>query len=138
VKIENDSEIREILKVSKNIAVVGISEKPERDSFKVAQYLSAKGYNIIPINPAIENWNGMKSYQNLSSLPKDMEIDIVDIFRKSEAVPEIVNESLKIKPKAIWMQLGVINEDAAKKASESGVKVVMDRCIMVEHKKLMK
>ncbi|EQD67471.1 CoA-binding domain-containing protein [mine drainage metagenome] len=80
----------------------------------------------------------MKSYQNLSSLPKDMEIDIVDIFRKSEAVPEIVNESLKIKPKAIWMQLGVINEDAAKKASESGVKVVMDRCIMVEHKKLMK
>ncbi|MHB8360546.1 MAG: CoA-binding protein [Thermoplasmataceae archaeon] len=138
MKIEDDNGIREILRVSKNIAVVGISEKHERDSFKVAQYLSTKGYNIIPINPAIENWNGIKSYPNLSSIPKDMRIDIVDVFRKSEAVPEIVNESLKIKPKAIWLQLGVINEDAAKKASESGMKVVMDRCIMVEHKKLMK
>ena len=88
------------------------------------------------MNPSLENWQGIKSYPNLSSIPKDIKLDIVDIFRKSDAVGEIVEESIKVKPKAIWMQLGVINEDAGKKASNSGMTVVMDKCIMVEHRKL--
>ena len=134
--INRDEDIRALLKNSKNIAVVGISDKQERDSFGVAKYLLSKGYNVIPVNPSLENWQGIKSYPNLSSIPKDTKLDIVDIFRKSDAVGEIVEESIKVKPKAIWMQLGVINEDAGKKASNSGMTVVMDKCIMVEHRKL--
>ena len=134
--INRDEDIRALLKNSKNIAVVGISDKQERDSFGVAKYLLSKGYNVIPVNPSLENWQGIKSYPNLSSIPKDTKLDIVDIFRKSDAVGEIVEESIKVKPKAIWMQLGVINEEAGKKASNSGMTVVMDKCIMVEHRKL--
>ena len=134
--INRDEDIKVLLKNSKNIAVVGISDKQERDSFGVAKYLVSKGYNVIPINPSLESWQGIKSYPNLSSIPKNTKLDIVDIFRKPEAVGEIVEESIKVKPKAIWMQLGVINEEAGKKASDSGMTVVMDKCIMVEHKKL--
>ncbi len=134
--INRDEDIKVLLKNSKNIAVVGISDKQERDSFGVAKYLVSKGYNVIPVNPSLENWQGIKSYPNLSSIPKNTRLDIVDIFRKPEAVGEIVEESIKVKPKAIWMQLGVINEEAGKKASNSGMTVVMDKCIMVEHRKL--
>ncbi len=134
--INRDEDIKVLLKNSKNIAVVGISDKQERDSFGVAKYLVSKGYNVIPINPSLESWQGIKSYPNLSSIPKNTKLDIVDIFRKPEAVGEIVEESIKVKPKAIWMQLGVINEEAGKKASNSGMTVVMDKCIMVEHRKL--
>ncbi len=134
--INRDEDIKVLLKNSKNIAVVGISDKQERDSFGVAKYLVSKGYNVIPINPSLESWQGIKSYPNLSSIPKNTKLDIVDIFRKPEAVGEIVEESIKVKPKAIWMQLGVINEEAGKKASDSGMTVVMNKCIMVEHKKL--
>ncbi|EQB67662.1 MAG: CoA-binding protein [Thermoplasmataceae archaeon] len=134
--INRDEDIKVLLKNSKNIAVVGISDKQERDSFGVAKYLVSKGYNVIPVNPSLENWQGIKSYPNLSSIPKNTRLDIVDIFRKPEAVGEIVEESIKVKPKAIWMQLGVINEEAGKKASDSGMTVVMDKCIMVEHRKL--
>ncbi len=134
--INRDEDIKVLLKNSKNIAVVGISDKQERDSFGVAKYLVSKGYNVIPINPSLESWQGIKSYPNLSSIPKNTKLDIVDIFRKPEAVGEIVEESIKVKPKAIWMQLGVINEEAGKKASDSGMTVVMDKCIMVEHRKL--
>ncbi len=134
--INRDEDIKVLLKNSKNIAVVGISDKQERDSFGVAKYLVSKGYNVIPVNPSLESWQGIKSYPNLSSIPKNTKLDIVDIFRKPEAVGEIVEESIKVKPKAIWMQLGVINEEAGKKASDSGMTVVMDKCIMVEHRKL--
>lgn len=134
--INRDEDIKVLLKNSKNIAVVGISNKQERDSFGVAKYLVSKGYNVIPVNPSLESWQGIKSYPNLSSIPKNTKLDIVDIFRKPEAVGEIVEESIKVKPKAIWMQLGVINEEAGKKASDSGMTVVMNKCIMVEHKKL--
>ncbi|MCL4350299.1 MAG: CoA-binding protein [Candidatus Thermoplasmatota archaeon] len=129
-------QIREILTTEKNVAVVGISQNPERDSFRVAKYLKEHGFNVIPVNPAIEKWEGIKSYPSLVEAARDHKIEIVDIFRKSEAVPEIVEESLKINPKTIWMQLGVTNESAAAKARERGIKVIMDRCIMVEHRKL--
>ena len=138
MKINDDGGIRNILKNSRTIAVVGISDKHERDSFHVAKYLASEGYKIIPINPALESWEGIKSYPDLSSIPEGTKIDIVDIFRKSEAVPEIVNESLELKPKVVWMQLGVENEEAANKATGNGIDVVMNKCIMVEHKRLIR
>jgi predicted CoA-binding protein len=125
--------IKRILNESKTIAVVGLSDKPERESFIVASYLESAGYEIIPINPMIEAWKGKKSYPDLKSAPK--KIDVVDIFRRSEFVASIVEESINIEAKAVWMQLGVIDERAAKRAEDSGLLVVMDRCIKIEHSK---
>ncbi|MHB1470642.1 MAG: CoA-binding protein [Thermoplasmataceae archaeon] len=132
----DEDKIPEILDKSKNIAVVGISEKKERDSYGVSEYLKSKGFNIIPINPGLKEWNGIKAYPDLLSMPKDIKIDIVDIFRKSDAVLPIVREAIKLKPSTVWMQEGVINNEAASLAKENGINVVMDRCIMKEHRKL--
>lgn len=134
--MEENDKIRDILNNEKNIAVVGISEKPERDSYKVSEYLIDKGYNIIPINPSIENWNGIKCYKTVSEAGKEHRIDVVDIFRKPEAVPEIVRDSLEVKPKTVWMQIGVKSEEGKKLAEKNGIKVIMDRCMMEEHKRL--
>ncbi len=127
--------IENILKNSRNIAVVGISSNPERDSYRVAEYLMNHGYRIFPVNPGITEWNGIRAYPDLKSIGPDEKIDVVDIFRKSEAVTGIVEDSLSLKPKAIWMQEGIKNEDAAKLAEDNGIDVVMDRCMMKEHKK---
>lgn len=135
VRYDEDS-IERILTESKNVAVVGISDKEDRDSFRVAQYLRGEGYNVIPVNPKFSEWNGIKSYPDLSSIPSDIHVDIVDIFRKSDSVTPIVEESLTIKPRVIWMQEGVVNENAAHLAKENGFLVIMDRCMMKEHKKL--
>ena len=129
----DENKISEILRNSRTVAVVGISDKAERDSFRVANYLRNNGFQIIPVNPVISEWEGLKTYPNLVSIPRDKKIDIVDIFRKSEAVPKIVEESLEIHPKVIWMQEGVINEEGARLAKENGILVVMDRCMMKEH-----
>ncbi len=125
-----------ILKLSKNIAVVGISSKPDRDSFVVSKYLLDHGYNVIPINPSFETWEGIKSYPDLISASKEHAIDIVDIFRKPDAVVPVVEEAIVVKPKAVWMQLGVVNKEAAELAEKNSIKVIMDKCIMVEHRKL--
>ena len=125
-------DIGSILK-HKTIAVVGLSDKPERASYDVASYLLSQGYRIIPVNPNIKEWKGIKAYPSLSAIPKDIRIDVVDIFRRSEFVPPIVDEAITIGAKAIWMQLGVINEEAAEKARSAGLEVVMDRCMKVEH-----
>ena len=129
-------DIRKILETEKNVAVVGISDKEDRDSFKVAKYLHEHGFNVIPVNPVLKEWLGIRAYANLKDAASEHQVDIVDIFRKSEAVPEIVNEAIPLKPKTIWMQLGVISEEAADNARKHGIKVIMDRCIMVEHRKL--
>jgi len=134
----DEDKIPEILKNSKNIAVVGLSEKADRDSYGVADYLKKQGYNIIPINPGLKDWNGIRAYPDLLSVPENVKIDIVDIFRKSDAVVPIVNDALKRKPSAIWMQEGVVNNDAAKIARDAGILVVMDRCMMKEHHKFKK
>jgi len=134
----DEDKIPEILKNSKNIAVVGLSEKTDRDSYGVADYLKKQGYNIIPINPGLKDWKGIKAYPDLLSVPENVKIDIVDIFRKSDAVVPIVNDALKRKPSAIWMQEGVVNNDAAKIARDAGILVVMDRCMMKEHHKFKK
>ena len=123
--------VEEQLTQSKVIAVVGLSPNPERDSYDVARYLQAQGYKIIPVNPTVDEVLGEKSYPDLKSVAEP--VDMVDIFRRSEAVPPLVDEALEIGAKYIWMQLEIVHEEAAKKATEAGVLVVMDRCTMREH-----
>ena len=116
----------------KTIAVVGLSDKEDRPSYRVASYLKGHGYRIVPVNPMITEWQGEKSYPNLEAIP--FPIDIVDIFRKSEDVPPIVKAAIAIGAAAVWMQEGVVSEDAAREAEKAGLLVVMDRCLMKEHK----
>ncbi len=124
--------IAEILKHARNIAVVGLSNSPLRPSHGVAAYMQTQGYHIIPVNPQIEEALGEQAYPSLMKVPE--KIDIVDIFRRSDAVAEIVDQAIALKVPAIWMQEGVIDEKAAEKARAAGIFVVMDRCILVEHR----
>jgi len=129
-----DEKIKEILRSAKSVAVVGLSPNPARDSHEVAQYLQEQGYRIIPVNPAADKILGEKSYPDLVSIPEP--VDVVDIFRRPEHVPAIVEEAIRIGAKTIWMQLGVVNEEAAKRAADAGLAVVMDRCMLREHRRL--
>ena len=126
----------EILKSSRAVAIVGLSPKPTRPSCKVATYLKKKGYKIISVNPELKEVLGEPSYPDLSSIPE--RVDVVDIFRRSEEVPAIVEEAIKVGAKAVWMQEGVINESAASRAKEAGLMVVMNKCMRKEHGKLQK
>lgn len=124
----------QIFEDSKVIAVVGLSANPERPSHRVAGYLKGNGYTIIPVNPSIESTLDEKSYPDLSSIP--VAVDVVDIFRKPEDVLPIVEEAVKIGAKTVWMQEGVINEEAADYARKAGLRVVMDRCMLKEHQRI--
>src|SRR5659263_617112 len=117
----------------KTIAVVGISDDPMRPSHFVASFMETQGYTIIPVNPKLTEWEGKKCYPDLQSIP--VKVDIVDIFRRSEAVPTIVDEAIEIKAKVVWMQEGIITEEAAAKAEKAGLEVVMDKCIKIEYAK---
>jgi uncharacterized protein len=121
-----------LLARSKTIAVVGLSDSPLRPSYGISQYMQKSGYRIIPVNPAISEALGEKSYVSLLDVPE--KIDIVDIFRHSEFVEEVVDQAIAIKAPAIWMQEGVVHEKAAAKARKAGIFVVMDSCILVEHR----
>ena len=130
----NDSNtIREILKL-KTIAVVGMSPKQERPSHYVAMYLKENGYTIYPVNPGHDKIAGMDCYPDLESIPDS--IDVVDIFRRSEFAPPIVDSAIAIGAKAVWMQDTVIHEEAGKKAEDAGLLVVMDDCMLRQHRKL--
>lgn len=132
----DEGQIKELLEKSRAIAVVGLSAKPHRDSFKVAKYMQERGYRIIPVNPALKGEVlGEKPYASLSEVPD--KVDIVNVFRRSEDVPAVVQGALPLKPKAIWTQLGIVNEEAAELAEKEGVTVVMDRCIKIDHGLLM-
>jgi predicted CoA-binding protein len=134
--IHDKEKLREILLQTKTIAVVGVSPKPWRDSGTIANHLQARGYRIFPVNPNYDEVNGSRCYPNLHSIPEP--VDLVNIFRRSEEVMPVVEEAIAIGAKTIWMQLEVINEDAAKKAEEAGLDVVMDYCIAVEHRRLIR
>lgn len=121
------------LKNAKTIAVVGLSGNPTKDSHRVAKYLKEQGYDIIPINPTEKEVLGETSYPDLLSLPSGISLDIVNIFRKPSAVSGIVDQAIKRRAKMVWMQEGIINEEAKKKALEVGIDVVMDSCIMKVH-----
>lgn len=129
-----DSAIREILGKSKTIAVVGLSAKEDRASHRVARYLIENGFEIIPVNPMESSILGQKSWPDLASI--DRSIDIVDIFRKSEATPPIVTEALGIGAGTIWLQEGIISEESYKIATKAEIPIIMDRCILKEHLKL--
>ena len=127
-------QISEILRIGRTIAVVGLSAKRYRPSYGVAEYMQRAGYRIIPVNPHETEVLGEKCYPDVESVPEP--IDIVDIFRRSEFVPEIVEAAIRKGAKAIWMQEGVIHEEAARRAREADIEVVMDRCILKEHRRL--
>lgn len=129
-----NDEIRGILEGSKTVAVVGLSDKPERDSYQVAKYLKDHGYKIIPVNPTKSEILGEKSYPDLASVP--LPIDIVDIFRNIDAVPGIVEEAIRINAKVVWMQLGLAHNQSAQKAREAGLIAVQSKCLKIEHQKL--
>jgi hypothetical protein len=131
-----DEEIKTILSTHKTVAVVGISPKPDRPSYIVATYLQSKGYRIIPVRPDGEVILGERVYRDLKEIPKEIDIDSVDVFRKSEDVLPVVEEAIERGAKMVWMQEGVVNQDAAAKAEKAGLKVVMDRCIKKEHQRL--
>lgn len=131
----DDNEIIRLLKESKKIAVVGLSPKPNRDSNIVARYLISNGYEIIPVNPGKKEILGFKCYKNILEIPDD--IDIVDVFLNPSRVPPIVDQAIERNIKIIWFQLGVVNEDGIKKAINSGIQVIFDRCIKQEHTRLL-
>ena len=124
--------IRDLLQRAKTIAVVGLSDSPMRPSYGVSAYMQSQGYKIIPVNPSISEALGEKSYASLAEIPD--KIDIVNIFRRSEYVPEIVDQAIELKIPAVWMQEGVINPTAAEKAEKAGIFVTMDLCILKEHR----
>ncbi len=127
-------EIKQLLQRAKTIAVVGLSDNPMRPSHGVTAYMQSQGYCIIPVNPECEEVLGEKSYPSLLDVPE--KVDIVNVFRRPMFVPPIVDEAIQIKAPAIWMQEGVVHEAAAEKARKAGIFVVMDRCILVEHRRI--
>lgn len=130
-----DGEIIKLLKTSKVIAVVGLSPKEDRPSNAVARYLKEKGYKIVPVNPGHDEILGEKSYKNLSEIP--FEVDIVDVFRNPAEVVPVVQEAVKIKPKCIWLQLGITNEEARKIAEENNIFFIQNKCLKIEHQRLI-
>ncbi len=127
--------IADVLNSSKNIAVVGLSNSPMRPSYGVTAYMQSNGYKIIPVNPAINGALGEKAVATLLDIPKEQKIDIVNIFRRSEFVGEVVDQAIELKVPCIWMQEEVVNEAAAEKARKAGITVIMDKCILKEHRK---
>ena len=132
-----DEEIKSLLSTYKTVVVVGISPKPDRPSHVVASYLQSKGYKIIPVRPDGEVILGEQVYRTLREIPKEINVDVVDVFRKSMEVLPIVEEAVERGAKMVWMQEGVVNQDAAAKAENAGIKVVMDRCLKKEHQRLL-
>ncbi len=129
----SDPEIDGILAEAKTIAVVGLSDKPDRDSYRVAAYLQRHGYRIVPVNPAAAAVLGERSYPSLAAVPPEIAVDVVDVFRRPEFIPEIVAAAVARGARAVWMQLGLAHNAAATEARAAGLAVVMDRCMKVEH-----
>ena len=135
--VPNQTETETITAILKNyrvVAVVGLSSDPARPSYRVAEYLQEHGYRIIPVNPSCQNILGEKCYPSLKEIP--FPVEVVDIFRKVDAIPAIVEEAIQIRAKAVWMQLELVEPESAQKAREAGLQVVMDHCLKVEHIRL--
>ncbi|MFW5748151.1 MAG: CoA-binding protein [Chloroflexota bacterium] len=134
--IRSDEAIKALLGQARVIAVVGHSDDPARTSYRVAQYLRQVGYTVYPVNPTVDTIDGQPSYRSLADVPEP--IDIVDVFRRSEHLSGIVEEAAAVGAKAVWSQLGVVDEDAAIKAVQAGLTMVMDRCTMADHRRLLR
>lgn len=133
--IENRNELRNLLLNSKVIAVVGYSDKPYRTSYRIGRYLREAGYKVYPVNPAVKDIDGEPSFANLAAVPEP--VDIVNVFRRAEHLPGVVEAAIAAGAKAVWAQLGIVDAEAARRAEEAGLLVVMDRCIMVDHQQLI-
>ncbi len=131
---QDDNAMRDMLTNAKVIAVVGHSDKPERTSYQIAQVLRGVGYTVYPVNPMVSEIDGQPSYPSLKDVPEP--VDIVNVFRRSEYLPEIVDEAIAVNAKAVWAQLGVSDEPSAQKALDAGLNVVMNACIKVEYVRL--
>ena len=127
-------EVREVLSTAKVVAVVGLSDKPDRDSYHVAAYLQRQGYRIIPVNPALTEVLGEKAYPGLREVPG--KVDVVDVFRKPEAVPAIVEDAIAAGAKVVWLQDGIVHNAAAERARAAGLRVVQSKCMLREHRRL--
>ena len=143
MRVISQDEIKQILTTYKVVAIIGMSDTIGKHSYTVGAYLKRHGYQIIPVNPTIDKVFGCKSYRNLLEIPERIQknIEVVTIFRKPEDVPPIIEQALKLKGRfgrlcAIWMQVGIVNEQAAEAARRAGLLVVMDKCIMAEHRHL--
>ena len=128
--------VRQSLADCKTIAVVGLSPKPHRDSFRVAKYMQDHGFRIVPINPNAHEVLGEKAYASLTEAAQHVHIDMVNCFRNSEDIPPIAAEAIAMGAKSLWLQIGVVNDDAAKQATDAGLVVVQNLCLMVEHRQL--
>jgi len=133
--IEDDRAIEALLRRARTIAVVGASDKPWRDSNSIMAYLLARGYNVVPVNPRLTEVLGRTCYPSVDAIPEP--VDIVDVFRDPEAVAGVVEEAIRAKAPVLWLQLGVVNEEAARRAERHGISVVMDHCIAVDHRRLI-
>ncbi len=131
----DDTALTNVLRSAKTIAIVGLSNRPERDSYRVGFYLLRQGFTVIPVNPNIDSVFGIKAMATLADI--DTPVDIVNVFRRVSRVAEAVDQAIAVKPRVVWMQLGVIHKEAAERASQAGIDVVMDKCIMVEHRRLV-
>ena len=132
----SDDRFREILASARTIAIVGLSDKPERDSNDVARYLQSVGYRIVPVNPMLSEVLGEKAYPSVDAIPASIRIDVLDVFRRSEEVPPLLDQALARKIPVVWLQLGVRSPSAAENARAQGLTVVEDLCIMVTHRRL--
>ncbi len=133
--MNSDQEMKDILLAAKTIATVGVSSNSEKESYQVAAYLQEQGYRMIPVNPTATEILGQPVYPSLSAIPDP--VDVVQVFRKPEDVPPVVEEAIKIGAKVVWMQEGIVNEEAAQKARAAGLQVVMDACMRATHRKLI-
>jgi len=133
--ITDMNELKEILLTTKTIASVGLSSSDEKESYWIVSYLKEQGYKIIPVNPKATEILGEKTYPDLESIPD--QVDVVQVFRKSEDVSPVVDSAIKIGAKVVWMQVGIVNEEAAKTAHDAGLKVVMNACMRITHRALI-
>ena len=125
--------IRSLLASARTIAVCGCSADPQKDSHRVAAYLQRAGYRVIPVNPGLEEVLGERCYSDLASIPEDVAVDIVDVFRRPEHVPPVAEQAIARGARALWLQLGITHPEAERRAAEAGLQVVADRCLKVEH-----
>lgn len=131
----SDEEIDAIVAAARTVAMVGVSDTPDRASYQVARYLHEHGVRVIPVNPAISAVLGRRAFASLEAIPADVSIDIVDIFRRPEFISEIVDSAIARRVGTVWMQLRLVHNEAAERARQAGLAVVMDRCLMVEHRR---
>ncbi|ABK45827.1 CoA-binding domain protein [Magnetococcus marinus MC-1] len=136
MSLMNDDQMVEMLKVSKTIAVVGLSPKPDRASNRVAAYMQRQGYTIIPVHPGVDQVLGEKAYATLEDIPSHIQVDIVDVFRRAEQTPEVCQAAVNIGAKYVWIQLGIANADSMAICAAAGIPATQDLCLKIEHARL--